>query len=310
MTAAQPSDAVPLPGSPRRARSRLRRVPLTVWGFLLLAGAFEGVWIFWPAVNSFYLAFTEWDGLGTAEFVGVRNFLELPGDPVFRTALVHNLIWLVGFGTLSIVLGLAFAVALDGPRPGVRVYRAVIYLPMVFSLLVTGLFWRVVYQPDGLVNRTLAAAGLDGLQQPWLAEPDIVLYAVLVAAVWRQVGYIMVLYLAGLKATDPQLADAARVDGCNAWQRFRFITWPQLRSVNTVVLAITVIDSLRTFDVVWAMTAGGPYHSSELLSTYMFRQAFTALQLGYASAIAVVIFLLTIGFIVVFLLRSLADERS
>ena len=190
--------------------------------------------------------------------------------------------------------GLALAVALNRPRRGVGLYRSAIYLPMVFSLAVTGLFWRVQYQPDGTINTMLGAIGLESVERQWLADPNTALYAVLVAAVWRQVGYVMVLYLAGLKGTDPTLDDAAAVDGAGAWQRFRFVTWPQLRGVNTVVFAVTVIDSLRTFDIVWAMTQGGPYHSSELLSTYMFQQGFTFLNLGYASAIAVVIFVLAI----------------
>jgi multiple sugar transport system permease protein len=141
-----------------------------------------------------------------------------------------------------------------------------------------------------------------------LAEPATALYPVLVAAVWRQVGYIMVLYLAGLKSTDPTLDDASAVDGAGAWQRFRYVTWPQLRGVNTVIFAVTVIDSLRTFDIVWAMTQGGPYHSSELLSTYMFEQGFSFLNLGYASAIAVVIFALALIFIITYLVRATKEE--
>jgi multiple sugar transport system permease protein/raffinose/stachyose/melibiose transport system permease protein len=166
----------------------------------------------------------------------------------------------------------------------------------------------VQYQPDGSVNTLLGAVGLSGWERQWLADPHTALYAVLVAAVWRQVGYVMVLYLAGLKGTDPTLDDAAATDGASAWQRFRFVIWPQLRGVNTVVFAVTVIDSLRTFDIVWAMTQGGPYHSSELLSTYMFQQGFTFLNLGYASAIAVVIFALALVFIITYLVRATRDE--
>jgi multiple sugar transport system permease protein len=179
---------------------------------------------------------------------------------------------------------------------------------MVFSLAVTGLFWRVLYEPDGAVNSSLGAVGLGGWERQWLADPDTSLYAVLIAAVWRQVGYVMVLYLAGLKGCDPLLDDAAQVDGANAWQRFWRITMPQLKGVNAVVFAVTVIDSLRTFDIVWAMTRGGPYHSSELLSTYMFEQAFTFLNLGIASALAVVIFALAIAFILTYLVRVLRQE--
>jgi multiple sugar transport system permease protein len=294
---------------PRR-RSVRRRVPWPVWLFLLVPAAVEVAWVFWPALNSFYLSLTKWNGLGPPESVGLRNFRDLFSDEVFRQALRNNVIWAVGFGGLSVLGGLALALALNRPRRGVGIYRSAIYLPMVFSLAVTGLFWRVLYQPDGAVNSALGGIGLGGLEHQWLADPDTALYAVLVAAVWRQVGYVMVLYLAGLKGTDPVLEDAAAVDGTSPWQRFRYVIWPQLRGVNTVVFAVTVIDSLRTFDIVWAMTQGGPYHSSELLSTYMFEQGFTFLNLGYSSAIAVVIFVLAIVFIITYLARATRAEET
>ncbi|WP_344654748.1 sugar ABC transporter permease [Cryptosporangium japonicum] len=266
--------------------------------------------VFWPALNSFYLSFTTWNGLGAAQPVGLENYRNLFDDTVFTGALKNNVIWAIGFGGLSVLGGLALALALNRPRRGVGLYRSAIYLPMVFSLAVTGLFWRVQYQPDGSINTLLGAIGLESWEKQWLANPDTALYAVLVAAVWRQVGYVMVLYLAGLKGTDPTLDDASAVDGATAWQRFRYVTWPQLRGVNTVVFAVTVIDSLRTFDIVWAMTAGGPYHSSELLSTYMFQQGFKFLNLGYASAIAVVIFLLAVVFIITYLVRATREEAT
>jgi multiple sugar transport system permease protein len=287
-----------------RRAGGVRRVPKVVWLFLLVPALVEIGMVFWPALNSFYLSLTKWNGLGVAQPVGLDNFRALLSDEVFRGALKNNVIWAIGFGGLSVLGGLALAVALNRPRRGVGLYRSAIYLPMVFSLAVTGLFWRVQYQPDGTINTLLGAVGLESLERQWLADPTTALYAVLVAAVWRQVGYVMVLYLAGLKGTDPTLDDAAAVDGAGAWQRFRFVTWPQLRGVNTVVFAVTVIDSLRTFDIVWAMTQGGPYHSSELLSTYMFQQGFTFLNLGYASSIAVVIFALALVFIITYLVRA------
>ena len=294
----------PTAAPPRRRAAGGRAVPKVVWLFLLVPLVVEVGMVFWPALNSFYLSLTKWNGLGTAQPVGLNNFKDLFSDEVFRGALQNNVIWAVGFGGLSVLGGLVLAVALNRPRRGVGLYRSAIYLPMVFSLAVTGLFWRVQYQPDGTVNTLLGAIGLQSWERQWLADPTTALYAVLVAAVWRQVGYVMVLYLAGLKGTDPTLDDAAAMDGASAWQRFRFVTWPQLRGVNTVVFAVTVIDSLRTFDIVWAMTQGGPYHSSELLSTYMFQQGFTFLNLGYASAIAVVIFALAIVFIITYLARA------
>jgi multiple sugar transport system permease protein/raffinose/stachyose/melibiose transport system permease protein len=294
----------PTAAPPRKRAAGGRAVPKVVWLFLIVPLVVEAAMVFWPALNSFYLSLTKWNGLGAAQPVGLDNFKDLFSDEVFRGALKNNVIWAIGFGGLSVLGGLALAVALNRPRRGVGLYRSAIYLPMVFSLAVTGLFWRVQYQPDGTVNTLLGGIGLGGWERQWLADPTTALYAVLVAAVWRQVGYVMVLYLAGLKGTDPTLDDAAAMDGASAWQRFRFVTWPQLRGVNTVVFAVTVIDSLRTFDIVWAMTQGGPYHSSELLSTYMFQQGFTFLNLGYASAIAVVIFALAIVFIITYLVRA------
>ena len=206
------------------------------------------------------------------------------------------------------LIGLSLAVALNRPRRGVGIYRSAIYLPMVFSLAVTGLFWRVLYQPDGPINTVLAAIGVDTGEHQWLADPRTALAAILVAAIWRQAGYIMVLYLAGLKGCDPSLEEAAAVDGATAWQRFRFVVMPQLKNVNTVVFAVTVIDSLRTFDIVWAMTRGGPYDSTQLLSTYMYQVGFSLVNLGYGSAIAVVIFVLAIAFIITYLVRATREE--
>ncbi|TDE96185.1 sugar ABC transporter permease [Occultella glacieicola] len=279
-----------------------------MWLFLLIPLAAEVFWVFWPALNSFSLSLTRWNGIGAAEPVGLGNYVDLWNDPIFRTALRNNVIWVVGFGGLSVLGGLTLAVLLNRPGRGIGIYRSAIYLPMVFSLAVTGLFWRVMYQPAGLVNTALGAVGLGSWERQWLADPDVALYAVLIAAVWRQVGYIMVLYLAGLKGVDPALEEAAAMDGANRRQRFFSIVMPQLRGVNAVVFAVTVIDSLRTFDIVWAMTRGGPYNSTQLLSTYMFEQGFTLVNLGYGSAIAVVIFALAIVFIITYLVRSIRQE--
>lgn len=296
------------PGNGTRRRSVTRRVPPVIWLLLAVPVVIELAWVFWPAFNSFQLSFTRWHGVGAAEPVGLKNYQTLAGDPIFLTALQNNVYWILGFGGLSVVVGFALALALNKPRPGVGIYRSAIYLPMVFSLAVTGLFWRVMYQPDGPVNAMLAAIGIDTKEHQWLADPNTALAAILVAAIWRQTGYIMVLYLAGLKGCDPSLEEAAEVDGAGWWQRLRYIVIPQLRNVNTVIFAVTVIDSLRTFDIVWAMTRGGPYNSSQLLSTYMYQVGFTQVNLGYGSAIAVVIFLLAIGFIITYLARATRED--
>lgn len=292
----------------RRRRSAVRRVPPIIWAFLLVPLLVELALVFWPAINSFYISLTKWNGAGAPEWVGFRNFENLTTDPVFIQALLNNVYWVVGFGGASVVIGLLLALALNRPRRGVGFYRSAIYLPMVFSLAVTGLFWRLLYQPDGAVNTALDAIGLGAVARQWLADPNTALTAVLIAAVWRQCGYIMVLYLAGLKGVDPTLEEAAQVDGANRWQRFWRIVMPQMKGVNSVVFAVTVIDSLRTFDIVWTMTRGGPYNSTQLLSTYMYQTAFSTVDLGYGSAIAVIIFLLAIVFIIGYLASAARSE--
>jgi multiple sugar transport system permease protein len=292
---------------PRRPahRARKRPVPPVLLAFLLVPLAVEGFWVFWPALQGFWLSLTDWDGVSAPSFAGVGNFTELFGDAIFHSAALNTLIWLVLFGGLSAIGGLALALLLQQERRGVGFYRAALFTPVVFSLVATSLIWQAIYQPDGLLNQVLP----EGWRHSWLADPDTALYAVLVPALWRQVGYVMVLYLAGLKGIDPTLFEAAKIDGAGRWQQFRFVTWPQLRSVNSVVLSVIVIDSLRSFDVVWAMTKGGPYHSSELLSTYMYSTAFQSLRLGYASALAVVIFVLAFGVIVAYLVRAFREDE-
>lgn len=289
------------------APRRRRRFPPVLLAFVLVPLIVEGFWVFWPALQGFYLSLTNWDGVSAPTFIGFGNFAEMFSDDIFGTAALDTVIWLVLFGGLSAAGGLGLAMLLQRERRGVGFYRAALFLPVVFSLVATSLIWQVIYQPDGLVNQLLGAIGLESWQHAWLADPKTALYAVLVPALWRQLGYVMVLYLAGLKGIDPALYEAAKLDGATAWQQFRNVTWPQLRSVNSVVLSVIVIDSLRSFDAVWSMTKGGPYHSSELLSTYMYSTAFQSLRLGYASALAVVIFVLAFGVIVGYLVRAFRE---
>jgi multiple sugar transport system permease protein len=286
---------------------RATGVPPVVLAFVLVPLLAEGFWVFWPALQGFYLSLTKWDGVSPPQFVGLANYRQMLHDSVFHTALLDTVLWLVLFGGLSAVLGLGAALLLQQERRGVGFYRAALFLPVVFSLTATALVWQAMYQPDGLINKTLSGIGLGSLTHPWLADQNTALYAVIVPALWRQIGYVMVLYLAGLKGIDPVLYEAAKVDGATRRQRFRHITLPQLRGVNAVVLSVIVIDSLRSFDVVWALTRGGPYHSSELLSTYMYSSAFQSLRLGYGSALAVVIFVLAFGVITSYLVRAFKE---
>ncbi|SMC53321.1 carbohydrate ABC transporter permease [Kibdelosporangium aridum] len=293
--------------APAARNRRRKRISPLLLAFVLVPLAVEGFWVFWPAIQGIYLSFTSWDGITAPVAVGFGNYVEMFSDPTFLSALWHTVIWLVLFGGVSAVAGLGMAMLLAKERRGVGFYRSALFTPVVFSLVATSLIWQGMYQPDGLINNFLGWFGLESWQRSWLADPDTALYAVIIPALWRQIGYVMVLYLAGLKGIDPVLYEAATVDGASAWQKFTNITLPQLKSVNSVVLSVIVIDSLRSFDVVWSLTKGGPFHSSELLSTYMYSTAFQTLRLGYASALAVVIFLLAFGVIVAYLVRAFKE---
>ena len=306
-TLTAPAVAPPSAAGPRRRR---RALSPTLLAFVLVPLLVETFWVFWPAIQGVYLSFTSWDGVSPAVMVGLGNYAELLTDPTFGKAFLDTVIWLVLFGGVSALGGLGMALLFLRERRGVGFYRAALFTPVVFSLVATALIWQAIYQPDGLVNTVLGALGLDGWQHSWLSDANTALYAVIVPALWRQIGYIMVLYLAGLKGIDPTLYEAATVDGASKWQQFTRITLPQLSSVNSVVLSVIIIDSLRSFDVVWALTRGGPYHSSELLSTYMYSTAFQSLRLGYASALAVVIFVLAFGVILTYLVRAFRDADA
>ncbi|MFE9248991.1 carbohydrate ABC transporter permease [Streptomyces sp. NPDC007088] len=309
LTAQAPTRDTERPTRTRR-RKGATRVPPMVLAFVFLPLLAEAFWVFWPALQGFYLSLTKWDGVSAPQFVGLGNYREMFGDPVFGSAVLHTVLWLVLFGGLSALLGLGAALLLQQERRGVGFYRAALFLPVVFSLVATALVWQAMYQPDGLINHVLDGIGLQSLTRSWLADEQTALYAVILPALWRQIGYVMVLYLAGLKGIDPALYEAAKVDGASRVQQFRHITLPQLSSVNAVVLSVIVIDSLRSFDVMWALTRGGPYHSSELLSTYMYSTAFQSLRLGYGSALAVAIFVLAFGVIASYLVRAFREADS
>ena len=269
---------------------------------------FEVVWVMWPAIQSIGISTLRWNGTSDATFIGGENFTNLLSDPYFMTAFSNNAKWLLVFGVLSVLGGLALALVLHEQIKGWKIYRSAFFTPIAVSFVVTGFIWKWMFAPSGVVNSGLGAMGLEQFVSNWLGDEDLVLWAVIVAAVWRQVGYVMILFLAGLKSVDVSTIEAATVDGANYWQRLRNVVLPALAPSVATVVSVTVIDSMRTFDIVWSMTQGGPFNSTQVLSTLMWREAFGNYNLGYASAIAVVILLLTLAFVILYLLRAIPKE--
>jgi ABC-type sugar transport system permease subunit len=285
------------------------RAKLTPYLFLAVPLIIYMIWVIGPMLYTFFLSLTNWDGLSAPEIIGTRNYVRLFKDPVFKISLINNLKWVISFITIPVVAGLALALALNRAIPGAKFFKAAFYSPLVLSLVVSGLIWGWMYHPaNGLVNEALRVIGLDALTQGWLSDPDLAMWSIITVGVWRQVGYVMILYLAGLQGVDPGLVDASKVDGASGWQTFRHVIFPLLAPVTVIVVVISIIDSLRAFDLVSVMTRGGPYNSSSVLANFMYIEAFNNYKMGYGAAISVILFLISLVFIFVYLWRVLQDE--
>jgi multiple sugar transport system permease protein len=287
------------------------RVPPKALPYLFLAPglALYLMWIAGPALYTLYLSLTDWNGVSPARLVGLANFRRLLfDDNLFREALANNLRWLLVFVAVPTVAGLGLALAFHTARRLLPVVRAGFYAPLAFSFPVIGLIWAWLYNPRlGLINGLLARLGL-AAAPGWLADANLAIWCIIAAAAWRQVGYVMVLYLAGLKTVDPDLLDAAVVDGASPTRVLRHVLLPLLSPITTIVLIIAVIDSLRAFDLVQVMTRGG--QRTQVLATLMYLEAFTNYRMGYGAAIAVVLFALSSVFVGLYLARSLRAERD
>jgi len=269
------------------------------------------MWVIGPMLYTFYLSFTNWDGVSSAQFIGITNYIRLFKDPVFQIALLNNLKWLVSLITVPVIMGLGLAMALNSSIPGARVIKAAFFMPYVLSFIIVGMIFGWMYHPaGGLINNTLHAIGLDWLALGWLSSTKLATWCIIAAAVWRQVGYVMILYLAGLQSIDSTLVDAAKVDGCNSWQLFRRIIFPLLAPITVIIVTISIIDSLRSFDLVFIMTRGGPANSTSVLANFMYIEAFNNYKMGYGAAIAVIMFLITAVFIFIYLRRVLRTEME
>ena len=267
------------------------------------------VWVIGPMLYTFYLSLTDWDGVSKMSFVRLENYTRLFRDRVFYTAFFNNIKWIGSFITVPIVAGLTLAMALNSSVPGAKVFKAVFFFPMVLSFVVMGLIWSWMYQPDsGIINSVLRLFGLEGLTRGWLSDSKLVIWSIIFTGIWRQVGYVMLLYLAGLQSVNIDLVDASKVDGAGAWQSFRHVIIPQLAPITVVVVVISIIDSLRAFDLVYVMTRGGPFNSSQVLATFMYNEAFWNYRMGYGASISVVLFMISLLFIFIYLVRIFKTE--
>jgi multiple sugar transport system permease protein len=268
--------------------------------------------IWMPTLISFGLSFTNWRGVGPltdTNFVGLKNYQQLFTQyALFWPAVLHNILWLIVLLFVATPIGIFFAVLLDREMRGTRIYQSAFYIPVVLSLAIVGFIWTQMYTSQGFINsilgHTSSSTAID-----FLGNPSLNIWAVLVAASWRHVGYVMVLYLAGLKSVDPTLREAASIDGANARQTFFRVVFPVMKPINVVVIVVTVIESLRAFDIVYIINKGK--NGLELLSTLITNNALSEASLvGFGSAIAVVLLVISLVPIVIFLTRTMRNDNQ
>ena len=273
------------------------------WQFLAIPLLIYTTIIIVPFAQSLFFSTTDWNGLSKGfNFIGLDNYRKVFTDSAFSNALLHNLLWVVVFLLLPTSLGLFLALLMDRDLPGSVVFKSIIYLPMIFSYVIAGMIWTFIYEPRlGILNLLLRVLGQKQLATAWLAKPQTALIAVIIAAAWQHTGLCMIIYLAGLKGVRTDLLEAAKLDGCNLRQLYWYVVLPQLRNSTIIVVSLTVINSLKSFDIVYIMTKGGPFRSSEVLTTLMYREAFWNYRMGYGSAIANMLFFLILILIVLYL---------
>jgi multiple sugar transport system permease protein len=293
------------------ASARRWREDLTGWAFAAPFVILFGVFLAFPILASFILSFTSFglrdlaNPIG-ATFVGLKNYIDLLGDPKFWTSLLNTFFFVVVGVPLTLALGLVIANALNRGVTRFRTaFRVGYYLPVITSIVAIAVVWRFLLNPDvGLVNMLLGAVGING--PAWLADPVLAMPSIIAMAVWRNLGFAMVVFLAGLQAIPASLYEAASIDGAGRWQAFRFVTIPMLRPTILFMTVITTIGYLQLFEEPFVMTDGGPLDKTLSVTMYMYQQGFKFFHQGYASALAYVLFIIvaTIAFLQFKFLRS------
>ncbi|PSK92367.1 carbohydrate ABC transporter membrane protein 1 (CUT1 family) [Murinocardiopsis flavida] len=269
----------------RRLAGLLFLLPLFTVNILVIAG---------PAVMSVFYSFTDWDGLNAPGFVGLDNYVRLAGDDSFRTALRNNLLWTVFFLTVPMGMGLLGAYLLTRIRRGQLLFRLLFFVPYVVATVVSASIWRQLLNPSVGIGGVLGDFGV-----PWaadinaLGDGDLALGAIALINNWQWWGFLMLLFLAAMRSVDPSLYEAARLDGAGRWREFWHITLPGIRPTFVFLFLMTIIWSFLVFDYVYILTQGGPGGATEVLSTLLYRSAFTEQQAGYGSAIGVVLALIS-----------------
>ena len=271
--------------------------------FLVYAG-----FMLFPLIRAAQFSLYDWPGFGPASFVGLGNYVDLLGDDRFKASILHSLVLIFFYSILPLIIGLILAAVLRrGSVKGLGFFRVAIFMPQVIALVVVAVAWREIYSPSGSLNDLLGLIGLDGLARGWLGDPDLALVAVGIIGFWLGTGLVMLLLLAGMGRISDQLYEAARLDGAGPVREFFAITLPSVKGEITTALVLTIIAALKTFDLVYLTTSGGPGTATTVPSYEVYNRAFNLKEVGSASAVAIVLTIMVFAINVV--ISRIGEEK-
>jgi raffinose/stachyose/melibiose transport system permease protein len=266
------------------------------------------VYVIYPIFATFYYSLFSWNGIQAEKtFISLTNYATLMSDKVFWMTIANNMLLVVASVVTQIPLGLMMALILFAPLKGMRLFRTIYFLPLLMSTVAVGILWTLIYDPMfGIVNKLLEGIGLSSWQSGWLGDPKTAFIAVIITICWQYTPFYMILFRAAISGIPDEIYEAAEIDGCSGWKKFWSITLPLIKPTIITSSVLSVIGSLKYFDLIFVMTEGGPSSSTELMATYMYKQAFSQFNMGYASSISFTMF--AIAFVVALII--LAADRS
>ncbi|AWL11985.1 sn-glycerol-3-phosphate transport system permease protein UgpA [Saliniradius amylolyticus] len=284
----------------------LNRNSLTPYLFLIPACAIIGAFVLYPMLHAIAASLTDYNMITESRFVGLDNYAQLAEDPFFWNALQNTLLYLVIVVPVLVIAPIFLAILVNRSLPGIKLFRAIFYLPVITSLVVTGLIWKWLYEEQGLLNYFLMATGITDDPVAFLTDPANALFSVMAVTIWTGMGYYMVIYLAGLQSIPRDLYEAAEVEGISKFKQTLYITIPLLKPSIAVVSVMSSIAAMKVFEEIYVMTQGGPLDATKTLVYFIYQSAFEEFEMGYASAAGVVLFLMTLCFSLInlFMLRK------
>jgi len=266
------------------------------------------VFAIYPILQSFYYSLMDWNGFTDMKFVGLQNFKNLFQDPLFWNSAKNNIFVVAASVLGQIPIALFIALLLNRKLKGVKIFRTIGFIPVVLSTVVISLTWNLIYNTkNGMINELLRSVGLDFLTQNWLGDTKWAMISVCITVIWQFIGIYLIIFLAALQNIPEEVLEAAKIDGASEWITTWKITVPMIWDTIIVAIILCISGSLRTFDLIYVMTHGGPSHSTDVMALYMFNETFTNLQYGYGSAVSVVIFFFSL--ILILLVKKLLGQK-